>query len=343
MRSTCLIALSLCIGTVAGAQERIITRAPGAPVAPLARAYSISTASVVIGVTTSVSGSARDTLGLLVTSVTPGGPAEHAGIEEGSRLQSINGVSLRVPAADRDDPEMGDLVRRRLTRELTKVKPGDEVTLQVYANGQTRTARVRARAREQVMHRPSVDSLRRLMDDRPALGISVGTTGSARDTLGVFVMSVDDEGPAARAGLQEGMRIAEINGVSLRTNREDVEDSWAVTNRVTRLQREVAKLKVGDEAELRVWQGNQLRTMRVRAVRSAELPNRRGRVIIGDGDVMIPRIFNELEPAMREMEVELRRMGPALRDGIERAIEGAGRALEDTGRTIREREARRTS
>jgi predicted metalloprotease with PDZ domain len=328
MRSSYLIAATLCLATTVEAQERVIVR-PGP--APLARAYSIGpSASVIIGVTTSTSGNARDTLGLLVTSVTPGGPAEQAGILEGNRLQSINGVSLRVPAADRDDPEMGPIVRRRLTRELSKVEPGQEVELQVYADGRTRAVRVRARAREQVVHRPSVDSLRRMMDARPALGIQVGTTGSTRDTLGVFVMGVDDNGPAARAGLQEGMRIAEINGVSLRTSREDIEDGYVAGRKVQQLQREVAKLKVGDDAELKVWQGNQLRTIRVRTVRSADLPSRRGRVIIGDGDFIIPRFpVEELAPAMREMEVELQRLGPALREGIERALDGAGRALRD--------------
>ena len=42
-----------------------------------------------IGISTS-SGGMRDTLGLLVSSVTAGGPADKAGIEEGNRLMSIN-------------------------------------------------------------------------------------------------------------------------------------------------------------------------------------------------------------------------------------------------------------
>ena len=41
-------------------------------------------------------------------------------------------------------------------------------------------------------------------------------TGSSRDTLGVFVMSVEDGGPAAKAGIEEGTRIASINGVDVR-------------------------------------------------------------------------------------------------------------------------------
>ncbi len=48
-----------------------------------------------IGISTS-SGGMRDTLGLLVQSVTAGGPADKAGIEEGNRIVSIKGVSLKL-------------------------------------------------------------------------------------------------------------------------------------------------------------------------------------------------------------------------------------------------------
>ena len=91
-----------------------------------------------IGVTTS-SGGMRDTLGLLVQSVTAGSPADKAGIEEGNRLISVNGVSLRLSAADAGEGDMDGIANRRLIRELEKVKAGDEVELidLVKANGVT--------------------------------------------------------------------------------------------------------------------------------------------------------------------------------------------------------------
>ena len=89
----------------------------------------------VIGITTS-SGSARDTLGVLVSSVAAGGPAEKAGIEEGNRIAAINGVNLRLDAADVGDWEMSSAMSRRVTRELGKLKPGDDVELRVYGSGQ---------------------------------------------------------------------------------------------------------------------------------------------------------------------------------------------------------------
>src|SRR5687768_9946991 len=94
-----------------------------------------------IGVTTS-SGGMRDTLGLLVQSVTAGGPADKAGIEEGNRLVSINGVNLRLSAADAGEGDMDGIANRRLIRELEKVKPGEEVDIRVWAGGQSKTVKV---------------------------------------------------------------------------------------------------------------------------------------------------------------------------------------------------------
>jgi hypothetical protein len=95
----------------------------------------------VLGIGTT-SGGMRDTLGLLVTEVTSGGPAEKAGIEEGDRLVSVNGTGLRLSAADAQDQEMRGLMARRLVRVLAKLKPGDVATFSVSADGKTREVKV---------------------------------------------------------------------------------------------------------------------------------------------------------------------------------------------------------
>ena len=51
--------------------------------------------------------------------------AEKAGLEEGNRIASINGVNLRSNKADLEDYENAGTLNRRLVRELEKVKPGD--------------------------------------------------------------------------------------------------------------------------------------------------------------------------------------------------------------------------
>src|SRR3954465_3854861 len=107
------IASALTLGAgVSGAQIAITPRAPVAA----ARAYSLDMQAprAVICVSTSTRPGIRDTLGLLVSSVTRGSPAEKAGIEEGNRIAAINGVNLKLAAADIGDPDMESLMTRRL-------------------------------------------------------------------------------------------------------------------------------------------------------------------------------------------------------------------------------------
>ena len=96
-----------------------------------------------IGIATTATGTLRDTLGLMITMVTKNSPAERAGLEEGNRLQAINSVNLRANAADIEDSELSGSLSRRLTRELSKAKPGDEVELRVYKEGRTQSVRVK--------------------------------------------------------------------------------------------------------------------------------------------------------------------------------------------------------
>ncbi len=89
-------------------------------------------------------GTRRDTLGVFVAAVTPKGPAETAGIFEGDRIAAINGVDLRVPAADVDDAYTNGLASHRLTREVRKLAPGSRVNLRVYSGGRYREVAVTA-------------------------------------------------------------------------------------------------------------------------------------------------------------------------------------------------------
>jgi hypothetical protein len=280
----------------------------------------------VLGITTGGSGGARDTLGVLITSIASNGPAERAGLEEGNRIQAINNVNLRLSAADADDREMSHLMTRRLTRELNRLKPGDEVELRVHGGGRTRAVRVRTADADSLYRRQR--RARGDGDDRATLGLNLGSTGSVRDTLGVLVVGVNDSGPAARAGIIEGNRIAEINGVNLRTSREDVGDEWVANTRAQRLMREIRRLEPGNEVTLRVWQDGQFRTVRARAIRASDLPRRRGAFFMSGDHIGIMHPMPPMPP------LEFERVGPELRYHIERALEGAGRAIEGVGRGI---------
>ena len=266
------------------AQEPRITRiGPGTVVAP-GRTFSVygEEPRAIIGISTASGSSARDTAGVLVSSVRQGSPAERAGIEEGNRIASINGVSLKLSPADVGDDQMSGVMMRRLSRELDKLKPGDEVDLRVVANGQTKSLKVKTVAPSELVEERA-STVR--SEDRATLGLNLAVTGSSRDTLGVFVMSVVDDGPAAKAGIEEGSRIASINGVDVRGHRSEDDDDYVFrTSHVSRLEREVARAKPGDEVDLRVYFNGQYRNVKVKAVRYSDLPRRKSSLTIMGGD-----------------------------------------------------------
>ncbi|HJU66084.1 MAG TPA: PDZ domain-containing protein [Gemmatimonadaceae bacterium] len=241
----------------------------------------------VIGVSTS-SGSRRDTLGVLITGVTAGGPAEQAGLEEGNRIAAINGVNLRLSAADAGEEDMEGILSRRLSREMRKVKAGDEVELRVYDDGQFKTLRLKT-----VPASDLNEGIRRVMDfddwnDRAVVGLQLGGGASVRDTLGLLVVDVASGGPAEKAGIEEGNRIAAIGEVRLTVPREDADDDGLVSARRQRFTRELQKLEAGAEVELRVYANGQFKNVRVKTARAEDVYGERGRrrgmiYIPGDG------------------------------------------------------------
>ena len=255
-----------------------------------------------LGIGTTATGTLRDTLGLMITSITKGSPAEKAGLEEGNRLAAINGVSLRVNVADVEDGEMSNALTRRLTRELAKSKPGDEVELRVYRDGHTQSVTLKAADSDELFKRVDfVRHTRSEMDNRPALGLGLGSTGSRRDTLGVLVMSVADSSPASRAGIEEGNRIAAINGVNLRVPHEDAGDRWLSNTRAQRLQREIMKLKPGENVTLEVYSSGKLHDVSLKVARAGDLPKGSGGMMFMGGDGFMGGMAMPAMPVMPMM------------------------------------------
>src|SRR5438105_4601336 len=161
------------------------------------------------------------------------------------------------------------------------------------------------------------------MAKRAALGLQLRTTGTKRDTLGVFVEAVTPKGPAETAGIIEGDRIASINGVDLRTSAADTEDSYTNGLAAHRLSREVQKLAPGARVTLRVYSGGRFRDVQVTAGRASDvmrlgsrfrfgMPGRGGMMEFdGPGAMMfgpeMPMLRERLEPLMRDqLEPRLR-------------------------------------
>jgi len=248
-----------------------------------------------LGITMS-DGHRSDTLGVLISEITPGGPADKAGIKEGARITAINGVSLRIGADDAADPELSGLGQRRLQREMAKAKPGDEVELRIMNGSTAQTLKVKTvSAGELSTSRMNSGPYVRTTgaEKRASLGISIGSTGNGRDTLGLFISSVITDGPAEKAGVFEGDRIAAINGVDVRVPHEDAQDAQSSMARVNRFTRELAKLAPGDKVTLRVYGGGRYREVQVTAGNSAELRSNSFMFNFGDGPAFMssPRVM----------------------------------------------------
>ena len=268
------------------APERVVIERDkfGPDVQIFARGGARSGARSMIGVSTSSTGT-RDTLGLLVTSVTPNGPAEKAGIVEGNRIAAINGVNLRLAAADAGQDDMNGITARRLTRELGKIDPGTDVELRIYADGQWKTVKLKTIAPDSLM---PVRIRLNNSEERAVLGFELNSTGSKRDTLGVLIAAVHEDGPAEKAGLIEGDRVAAVNGTDLRVRHDDAGDDWVSGAMVTRFQRVMRSAKPGDKVELRVWSGGQSKTVQVTAAKASELyKDQMRRIRIGSGAPMV--------------------------------------------------------
>lgn len=301
---TAVVALS----ATAGAQDvRVFRSEPGGLARGFAYGFEEDYDRAVIGITTS-GGSARDTLGVLIGSIHAGGPAEKAGLEEGNRIASINGVNLRLASADVGDWDMSSIMTRRFTREMAKVKAGDEIDLRVYSNGQFRNVKLKTVAYED-LYRASRSRPTRIDDeDRAVLGVQLGTSGSKRDTLGVLITWINDNGPAAKAGLEEGTRVQAIGNVDLRVSRDDAGDALLSSVKVSRLQRELAKLRPGDEVDLRVYSDGRVRNVKVKTVSAYDLNRenrRRTGTITIDG---FPRALTIPAPAAPVIAGSVRRI-----------------------------------
>lgn len=260
----------------------------------------------VLGVKLAAS-SRSDVDGVRIDEVQADGPAARAGIKAGDVITSINGVSLRVSEADADDPALQGIAQRRLTRTLGKTKAGDNVDLRVRSGGSERNVTVKTvtaselntSSRSSVFSKTSPTSVGSTNESRGVIGLSIGGTGNSRDTLGLFINSVVTDGPADRAGVVEGERIAAVNGVDVRVPREDLEDMSAMSARANRFIREVQKVAPGGNVTLRVYSGGRYRDVSVRTVRSSDLPRQGFSMSIGDGSMVfsLPRTPNALNGA----------------------------------------------
>lgn len=197
--------------------------------------------------------------GVFVEDVEAGSPAAEAGLREGDVILEYGGRPV--------------FSVRQFRRWVGDTPPGREVTMGIWRDGSRREISVRVGRREPPSFGPHVEerefrfrvpefyfdlepspwgprierwSLPEVRRGRPRLGISAVTvTRQLADTLalpqegGVFVLEVDPDSPAAKAGLQAGDVILKADGRTVRT----------VESLARRLEGETVKLTVWRRGE----------------------------------------------------------------------------------------------
>src|SRR5450631_3390713 len=141
MRQLILSILLLAVTAPMAEARQSVTVAPRARTLTSNRSSDVGDRAM-LGISTGSSGK-RDTLGLLIEAVTPGSPAEKAGLEEGNRIGSVNGVSLKLSREDAGEPDMSGTMTNRLMREMRKLKAGDELTLDVWNGKNFKSVKVK--------------------------------------------------------------------------------------------------------------------------------------------------------------------------------------------------------
>jgi serine protease Do len=174
-------------------------------------------------------------MGAVLSTVTPGGPADRGGLQRGDVIVEFNGRPVR------DNEELVNLV--------VGTKPGTSVPVTVYRDKQRRTFNVTvdeldldAEQGRQASRRDSAEE-----PTVTGFGMEVGpiTPDVSRELNlppnrgGAVVISVDRNSPAAQAGVQPGDVIIEVN-------RQQVAN-------VSQVQRELQRVSAGEPAFLVVW------------------------------------------------------------------------------------------
>jgi serine protease Do len=148
--------------------------------------------------------------------VTPGGPADQAGIKAGDVITKINGKDVN------DD--------NVLRNTIAAMAPGTDVTVTFLREGKEQDVKAKlgtltaesARATEQGGGGGGAG------EAAGKLGITIvpltpeiaGQIGVPRNTQGVVVRDVDPNGPAAQAGVQAGDVIQQVNRQTVRSPAE---------------------------------------------------------------------------------------------------------------------------
>jgi serine protease Do len=166
----------------------------------------------------------KDNTGALVADVTPGSPADKAGIKAGDIVVEFNNKPVRDS--------------RQLKLQVGQTAPNAKVPVKLMRDGSTKVVDVKLKELDgkEVASRSGKDSNAKA--EETLKGVTVGDINArSREQLrlpdelkGAVVTSIDESSAAYDAGLREGDVILEINRKPVKNAEEAVESSAKVND-----------------------------------------------------------------------------------------------------------------
>jgi len=149
----------------------------------------------------------KEAKGVVISDVSPGSPAQEAGLQRGDILLSVNGK----PISDSNQLRMG----------ISMMQPGSEVNLQTLRNGNARdvTVKLAEMPTQQAKENSQNGGLGGVLEGVQVANLTPRTAeqlGLPAETRGVVVTDISPSSPAADSGLRKGDVIQEVNRQSVK-------------------------------------------------------------------------------------------------------------------------------
>jgi serine protease Do len=155
--------------------------------------------------------------GVMVTEVRSGSPAEKAGVKVGDVITTYAGSAVH------DTRQLAAVVARTnlgTSQPLVVIRDGKETTLQVSVQEMPKDFRTVKADSKESKHNDEGTSVKKLGVEVSQLDANKAEQLGLKVKEGVLITAVDDDSPAAKAGLQTGMVIERIGQQPVRTVKE---------------------------------------------------------------------------------------------------------------------------